>query len=68
MGEQGSMGNRVIVKLLKGVSGFTGSQVQLEERRSGERVPGRAVGISVTEKAKSLSNRQRLIRAICAGK
>lgn len=41
VGEQGSMGNRVVVKLLKGVSGFTGSQVKLEERMSGEKVPDR---------------------------
>lgn len=31
----------VIVKLLKGVSGSTGSQVKLEERMSGEKLPGR---------------------------
>lgn len=41
IGEQRSKGKRVIVKLLKGVSGFTGSQVKLEERASGEKVLGR---------------------------
>jgi len=35
------VGNRIIVKLWKSDSGFTGSQVKLEERMSGEKVPGR---------------------------